>query len=434
MTKFLTQNLPVESLKPHPNNARTHSDRQIKQLAVSIKKFGFTNPVLVDEDDQIVAGHGRVMAAKELGIEEVPVIRLEHLTKDEIRAYMIADNKLAMNSGWDKEILAIELQHLSAIDVDFDVEITGFSTPEIDIITDKETPEEVKEEDIIPEPDDGPFVTQLGDVWRMGKHMLICGDSLNPETYQALLQGTKADMVLADPPYNVPIEGHVCGLGKIKHQEFAMAAGEMTEVQFVTFLTTVFQNLKKYSADGSLHYICMDWRHVYEIMTAGRGAYSEMKNLCVWAKNNGGMGSLYRSQHELVFVFKNGTGKHLNNVELGKHGRYRTNVWQYAGVNTMRKGRMKDLAMHPTVKPVAMVADAIKDCTKRGEIVLDPFAGSGTTIIAAEKTKRIAYGIELEPRYCDVILRRWYEYTGEIPVHAVTGAEFKINAQGGSHE
>jgi DNA modification methylase len=422
--------VPIDTLKAYKQNARTHSEKQVQQIAASIRQFGFMNPVLVDGKNRILAGHGRVEAAKSLNIPTVPIIRSTHLTEDQMRAYILADNKIAQNAGWNRDILAIELQHLSSIELDFDIEITGFSTPEIDVIIDSPTVlPSAAEDDVIPEPTtDAPAITQIGDIWELGKHRLICGNALEPETYKSLMGRKKAHMVFTDPPYNVPVDGHVCGLGKIKHREFAMASGEMSEEEFISFLTANFHCLKQYTADGSLHYICMDWRHIHEMMAAGRAVFSELKNLCVWAKDNGGMGSLYRSRHELVFVFKNGTGRHLNNVELGKHGRYRTNVWEYAGVNTARKGRMEELAMHPTVKPVVMVADAIKDCTRRGEAVLDPFAGSGTTIIAAEKTRRVAYAVELDPHYCDVILKRWKAFSGMDAIHHQTKQAFNQGA------
>ncbi|MCH2547125.1 MAG: site-specific DNA-methyltransferase [Alphaproteobacteria bacterium] len=422
--------VPITALKPYERNARTHSDRQIQQIANSIKKFGFLNPVMIDGNHRILAGHGRVEAAKRLQLKTVPVVQSTHLSEDEMRAYILADNRIAQNAGWDRKILAIELQHLSVIETDIDVAITGFMTPEIDVIIDDSCAAAVdSEDDEIPPADESqPAVTKLGDIWHLGKHRLICGDSLDARTYQALMHDSKAHMVFTDPPYNVPVDGHVCGSGKIKHREFAMASGEMSKEQFTGFLSKAFEHLVSFSTNGSLHFICMDWRHIGEMVASADGAYTELKNLCVWAKDNGGMGSLYRSQHELVFVFKNGTERHLNNVELGKHGRYRTNLWSYPGVNTMRKGRLEDLEMHPTVKPVAMVADAIKDCTKRGELILDVFAGSGTTVIAAEKTQRIARAIELDPLYCDVILKRWRNFTGEEPVHFQSGKTFSENS------
>ena len=231
-------------------------------------------------------------------------------------------------------------------------------------------------------------------------------------------------MVFTDPPYNVPIDGHVCGLGRVRHGEFVMASGEMDEEQFTSFLTTVLRNLAAHSQDGSVHYVCMDWRHMGELLAAGRAAYTELKNLCVWNKDNGGMGSFYRSKHELVFAFKNGTAPHINNFELGQNGRYRTNVWDYPGANSLKAERMEELRMHPTVKPLALVADAIRDCSHRGGLILDPFVGSGTTLMAAERTGREACVLELDPRYIDTIIQRWQAAGGEDAVHADSGETF----------
>ena len=315
---------PVSNLKSRSTNPRTHSKKQIRQIADSITQFGFNNPILVDRDNTIVAGQGRVEAARLLGIETVPTIPLEDLTEAEIRAYVIADNRLAELAGWNRELLAIELQGLIELELDFDVTVTGFEMAEIDILIGElhAAEEDDDSADETPEVSDGPPVTQLGDIWHLGKHRLICGDATDPEVYARLMDGAEAQMVFADPPYNVPIEGHVSGLGKVKHREFAMASGEMSEAEFTEFLATVFRNQAGHSADGAIHFVCMDWRHLGEVLAAGKSAYSELKNLCVWVKTNGGMGSLYRSQHELVFVFKSGTGPHINNVKLGRHGRY----------------------------------------------------------------------------------------------------------------
>ena len=411
-------------LKPYDRNARTHSKKQIRQIADSIERFGWTNPVLIDGQDQIVAGHGRVAAAKRLGIEAVPTIRLETMSEVEIRAYVIADNRLAELADWDDEILAIELQAL--VELDFDVEVTGFETAEIDLLIDGlDVAGAIDDGDRIPEVDPSASrVTQAGDLWRLGRHRLLCGDATKRKSFERLMAGERAQMVFTDPPYNVPIDGHVCGLGRIRHAEFAMASGEMSEAEFTGFLETVLGHLAAHSADGALHFVCMDWRHVYELLSASRETYGEMKNLCVWAKTNAGMGSLYRSQHELVFVFKNGSAPHVNNVELGRHGRYRTNVWQYAGVNALGADRDDALAMHPTVKPVALVADAIRDCSRRGDIVLDAFGGSGTTLIAAERAGRRGYAIEIDPLYVDVTLERFRATFGEEPVHEASGLTF----------
>jgi len=415
---------PISSLKPHAPNARTHSKKQLHQIAASIRTFGFTNPVLIDQSNTIIAGHGRVAAAGLLGLDNVPTIRIEHLTEAQKRAYVIADNRLAENAGWDSEILAIEFQHLSTIDLDFDIEITGFETAEIDLLVDggKKLARGTAD-DQIPRIS-GPQVTMLGDLWLLGEHRIICGDARDAAAFQSLMAGETARLVFTDPPYNVPVDGHVCGLGSVKHREFAMASGEMTSGEFAAFLHTIFMNAAEVSVDGAIHYVCMDWRHVEEVMRASKGAYSELKNICVWNKDNGGMGSFYRSKHELVFVLKVGAAPHVNTIELGRSGRYRTNVWDYAGVNTMRAGRLDDLAMHPTVKPVALVIDAIKDSSRRGDIVLDPFGGSGTTLIAAHKARRRARLIEIDQAYTDVAIRRWQKLAGSTAIRASDGLTF----------
>jgi DNA modification methylase len=279
-------------------------------------------------------------------------------------------------------------------------------------------------EDAVPQHSSGPAVTRTGDLWLLGHHRLLCADARDGAAYDHLLESAKAEFVFTDPPYNVAIDGNVCGLGRIRHREFAMGCGEMSEAEFTAFLLTVFDRLAEHTTDGSIHQICMDWRHMWEMLAAGRQVY-ELKNLCVWNKTNAGMGSFYRSKHELVFVWKSGRTAHINNFELGQHGRNRTNVWDYAGVNTMRAGRLEELTMHPTVKPAALVADAIKDCSRRGGLVLDPFCGSGTILIAAERTGRKARALEIDPTYVDVAVRRWQRYTGKSAVLAASGETFE---------
>ncbi|MBL8569373.1 MAG: ParB N-terminal domain-containing protein [Phreatobacter sp.] len=414
----------VSQLKPYPGNARRHSKAQVKQIATSIERFGFTNPVLVSDDDEIVAGHGRVMAAKQLGLAEVPVIRLSHLSAAERRAYVLADNKLALNAGWDTELLAIELQGL--IDLDFDLSLTGFSIAEIDLVLDEAKESGSTEAgplDHVP-PVGSQAVTRHGDLWIMGRHKLLCGDARRGSDYALLLGNEPADLIFTDPPYNVPIDGHVCGSGRIRHREFAMASGEMSSTEFTAFLRTCLSNAADHSRDGAIAFVCMDWRHMAELLAAGSAAFTELKNLCVWNKTNGGMGSFYRSKHELVFVFKVGTAPHTNSFGLGDTGRYRTNVWDYAGISSVGRGRMEELAMHPTVKPVALVADAIRDCSRRGEIVLDAFGGSGSTLIAADSCGRRARLIEFDPLYCDTIVRRWEAVTGKEALLASDGRTF----------
>lgn len=410
-------------LKPYDGNARTHSAKQIKQIAKSIERFGFTNPILIGSDEGVIAGHGRLAAAKQLGMAEVPTVRLSHLTSAERRAYVIADNKLALEAGWDQEILAIELQSL--IDVDFDLDLTGFSMAEIDITLDsaRQASADLTSDDVVPAPVT-PTISRLGDVWHMGRHRLICGDAQHPVTFAAVLGAERADMVFTDPPYNVPVDGHVCGSGKVRHREFAFASGEMSSLEFTTFLATTLGGAAGWSRDGAIAFVCMDWRHMRELLDAGELIFDEFKQLCVWNKSNGGEGTFYRSKHELVFVFKVGSAPHINNFGLGETGRYRTNVWDYAGMSTISKSRSDDLAMHPTVKPVKMVIDAIEDCSRRGDIILDCFGGSGTTLIAAEQCGRMARLIEYDPAYCDVIIRRFQKLTGRAALRQAGGLPF----------
>lgn len=424
MSNLHIEQVAVSDLRPNPRNARVHSSKQLHQIKASIEEFGFNNPVLIDKDNLIIAGHGRVEAARLLGLETVPVLRIEHLTDEQKRMFALADNKIALNASWDMEMLRQDVVELSALDLNLDLEITGFETAEIDLLIDGPT-QAVKADraDIVPKVE-ALAVSRLGDLWLLGDHRLLCGDACDAAAYAELMDGEQARVVFTDPPYNVPIDGHVGGLGSVKHREFKMASGEMTSAEFTAFLNGIFRNMTDISVDGAIHFVCMDWRHMAEVMAAATGVYSALKNLCVWNKNNGGMGSFYRSKHELVFVYKVGSGSHINTVELGKSGRYRTNVWDYAGVNTWRAGRDADLEMHPTVKPTALVIDAIKDCSRRGDIVLDPCVGSGTTLIAAHKARRRARAIELDPLYVDVVIRRWQTFTGQAATMAITGETF----------
>ena len=407
------EQIPIGLLKPYPGNARTHSKRQLFKIKQSLESFGWMNPILAQGDGTIIAGHGRWMAAKELGFKTCPVIRFEHLSDDQFRAYRLADNRLAELSGWDEEILTIELQHLSTVELDFNIETIGWDHAEIDLMLEPEQQKDVDPVDADSLMPEAVPVTRPGDLWLLGDHRVYCGSALEPESFERLMAGKKAAMCFVDAPYNVPINGHVSGLGKTKHREFAEASGEMSDVEFREFLASNAKLLAANSVDGAIIMMCMDWRGALNLQLAIGDAGLSLINLAVWAKKAGGMGSLYRSQHELVFITKNGRGKHINNVELGKHGRYRTNVWSYAGVNTFGKGRMEQLEGHPTPKPIAMVADAIRDVSNRGQIVLDSFLGSGTTLLAAERTKRIGYGMDLDPLYLDLTIRRWEKMTGQ---------------------
>jgi DNA modification methylase len=415
----------ISSLKPYAGNARTHSKKQIRQIAASIQRFGFTNPVLVSNEDEIIAGHGRVVAAKEIGLTMVPTLKLSHLSPAERRAYVLADNKLALNAGWDTEILAIELQAL--IDIDFDVSLTGFSLAEVDFALDQageSVTDEVAPADVVPSPPTRPTSRQ-GDLWSLGRHRLLCGDARIRAHYNLLLGNEPVDLVFTDPPYNVPIDGHVSGLGAVRHREFAMASGEMSRAAFTGFLTQTLSHAASVCRDGAIAFVCMDWRHMGELLEAGSASFTELKNLCVWNKTNGGMGTFYRSKHELVFVFKVGTAPHTNSFGLGDTGRYRTNVWDYPGVSSLSAHRLDDQEMHPTVKPTALVADAIRDCSKRGEIVFDGFGGAGTTLIASETCGRRARLIEYDPVYCDTIVARWERLTGKQATLVETGGTFE---------
>ena len=418
------------ALIPNANNPRIHKDRQIKALAKSIQSFGFNIPIAIDRAGIVVSGHARLEAAKKIGLDQVPVIYLDHLSPEQIKAFSIADNRLSEMSSWNDGLLALQLKELSLVDLDFDLEATGFTVGEIDLRIEGLDDNGEDFDDELPETPAGPAVTQLGDLWLLGEHRLYCGNAQEAQSFEQLMDSKMAGMVITDPPYNVKVQGHIGGKGKIKHQEFAMASGEMSSEAFTEFLKTTFDLLTKHSTVGSVHTIFMDWRHLPEIIAAGQSSYTSLLNMCVWVKNQAGMGSLYRSQHELAMIYKNGTASHQNNVQLGRFGRYRTNVWQYGGIQTMRHGEEGDLlAMHPTVKPTQMIADAILDCSKRHDIILDPFLGSGTTLLACERVGRRCYGMELDPAYVDTAIRRWQILTGEDAVHAVTGQTFTAHSQ-----
>jgi DNA modification methylase len=425
--KIIVLNRPIKKLRLDPKNPRVHSATQIRQIARSIQTFGFNVPILVNAKGRVIAGHGRVMACQQLGWTEVPTIALEHLSEAQAKAFTIADNRLTENSTWDDRLLAEQLKELSALELDFSLEAIGFETAEIDLRIESLSPNRDEQEDpadLLAAIPSGPPVSLPGDLFILGKHRVLCGSALDQNSYTALMNDERAAMVFTDAPYNVAIEGNVSGLGAIRHRDFGMACGEMNQAQFTAFLTQACSLLARHSADGSLHFLFMDWRHIGELLAACRSVYAELKNVCVWVKNHTGMGALYRSRHELIFVLKHGSAPHRNNVLLGKYGRDRTNVWNYPSPRTpSEEGNL--LALHPTVKPVRLVADAILDCTTRGEIVLDAFLGSGTTAIAAERVGRCCYGLELDPGYVDTIVRRWQAYTGDNARHASSGRLFK---------
>lgn len=423
--------IPIDDLIFPDKALKRHPIKQIRKLKRNIPQFGFLVPILIDENNVIIAGTARVLAAKELGMKSVPAIEVEHMTEENVLAFRIADNRISEDGDWISENVALAFKFLD--DAGLDLDFTGFDAPEIDLhfeLIDNPVPDEAADQ--IPSIKDIKSLVSLGDLWKLGEHTLYCGSALEPIAYQYLLSDQRAHVMVTDPPYNVPIKNHVCGKGEIKHTEFKMASGEMTTVEFTEFLTEFLKSAIQYCEDGALIYCFMDWRHLNELHIAALNTALKQLNLCVWKKTNAGMGSFYRSQHELIAIYKKGDASHQNNIELGKHGRNRTNVWEYPSVNSMDPSRKGDLALHPTVKPVAMIADAIRDCSKRGQIILDPFAGSGTTIIASEMTGRIARCIELDPHYCDVILYRFEAFTGEKPIK-LSGSDAELKPPEDNH-
>ena len=421
-TKFELRS--TRTLHPNPDNVRTHSKKQQRLVTDIISQIGFINPITVNSNGKILGGHARYMAAKSLGLQTVPVIVVGGLTEAEEQAYVLADNRVAEKAGWDRAGLATQLTLVAPLlaQEGLSVELTGFEPAEIDSLMGDLVDPEQDPIDELPQLDNKP-ISRAGDLWQLDRHRLYCGDSGEASDVRALMGRERAAMIFADPPFNVRI-GATVGRGKIKHREFAFASGEMSPSQFIVFLKKWMRLAAQFSADGSIHYVCIDWRHLAEMLAAGEEVYSELKNVVVWAKTNAGQGSLYRSQHEFVFVFKNGEAPHQNNIELGRHGRNRSNVWTYAGVNTFRAGRLEELSVHPTVKPVALVADAMRDCSRRGDIVVDPFMGSGTTILAAERVGRRGYGVEIDPLYVDVAIRRWQDFTKQDAILKATGQTF----------
>jgi DNA modification methylase len=421
-TKFELRS--TRTLQPDPGNARLHSKKQQARVTAIIKQVGFINPIVVNSKAKILAGHARYMAAKSLGLNTVPVIVVNGLTAAEEQAYVLADNRIPEGAAWDRSLLANHLNNLAPLlaEEGLSIELTGFEPAEIDGLMGDLVDPERDPADELPQIANKP-VSKVGDLWQLGEHRLFCGDSCEEPAVRALMDRDQAAMIFADPPFNVRIKATV-GRGKIKHREFAFASGEMSAVEFIIFLKKWMRLATQFSEEGSIHFICMDWRHLGQTLTAGEDVYTELKNLVVWTKTNAGMGSFYRSQHELIFVFKNGVGPHQNNIELGRHGRNRSNVWSHAGVNTFRAGRLDELSIHPTVKPVALVADAMRDCSRRGQIVFDPFMGSGTTILAAEKVGRRAYGLEIDPLYIDAAVKRWQDFTKRDAILKATGQPF----------
>lgn len=413
---------PLADLKPLGRATRKHSPRQVSKLATSLKQFGFVLPVITDTQGGVVAGWGLVLAARQLGLDKAPAVCLSDLSEAELRILRLTLNRISEDAAWDQEVLALEFTEILELAPQTELELSGFEVGEIDFLLEGDG---LNEEDELPRVIDNIApISRPGDLWILAEHRLLCADALDATSYDRLLGTERAEMLFADPPFNVPINGHVSGLGAVKHDEFAMASGELSKPEFQSFLRRCLGHAADYSKNGAIHFICMDWRHLPELQAAGNDIYSELKNMCIWNKSNAGMGSLYRSKHELVLVFKVGKAAHINNVALGRHGRNRSNVWDYVGQNSLNNSTKSKLSLHPTVKPVAMIADAIRDCSNRGGRILDPFGGAGTTLIAAERTGRRAHLIEIDPIYVDLSIERWQRLTGRTAVNSETGQPF----------
>jgi DNA modification methylase len=423
------QYLPSAAVVPSPHATREHGVGQRRKLKNLLQKFGQVAPIIIDANNEIVDGHAVFETLRDLGHDEIAVVVVDNRTDAEIRALRLALNRIAEDATWSGKKLKEELQGL--VSLGFDLDLTGFDSVEIDMALSIDEPGQEAADDLALAnlPQCGATVTKPGDVWRLDRHIVGCGDARDQQHFGYLMPDVRAAVVFADPPYNVRVRGHVSGLGQHEHREFPMASGEMTRPEFVTFLSDFLAVMKAQVVDGAILFICMDWRHAGELLEAAERQHLELKNLCVWVKTNAGMGSFYRSRHELVFVFKHGQAPHQNHFQLGQHGRTRTNIWEYAGVNSFGKERDGLLAAHPTPKPVAMIADALRDVSKRGEYVVDPFLGSGSTLMAAEATGRICVGNELDAAYVDVAIRRWQKATGKAAIHVQTGQSFDATAQ-----
>jgi DNA modification methylase len=414
-------------VKPNPRNSHRHSQEQIEKLARNISIFGFLIPIVTNSRGEIICGHARYAAAELAGIREVPTILVEHLSPEQLQAFGIAENRL-VSMDWDDPQLAVQLKEISGLDLGLTLEDLGFETPQLDaLMVDVNGPRSQTPDpaDALP-PITEETVTKLGDLWELGPHRLYCGDAKEEESYSVLMGRKRAAMVFSDPPWNIAVEGNISGLGRVKHKNFIQGSGELSPLEYLEFLTKSFTLLAKHSTDGSLHYLCSGAKQIGAFLAAGAKTYSQFLNLIVWDKGVGAMGGLYRHACEFILLFKNGIGRSRNNVVLGRYGRNRTTVWRYPGMASFARAKDEGnlLAEHPTSKPRRLVSDAILDCTARGDVVLDAFAGSGTLLVAAESVGRVGFAIELDPRFVDVSVRRWQRFTGQQATHAASGRSF----------
>ncbi len=420
LPRLLFDDLALEDLRLPRRAVRQLDTAHIREVADSISRLGFCVPVIVGKDNIVIDGAIRVEAARLLGLGWLSCVRIDHLSEDEQRVLRLAVNRLAEKGQWDLEELKIEFEEL--ILTDAPIEIAGFAPDEIDQIVLGEAGNILEEGPLAPEPD-AIAVARAGDVFELGPHRVVCGSATDPEILRRLFVGDgPARLVLTDEPYNVRIAGNVT---RRSHREFAMASGEMTDAEFFAFNEAWMAAVLPCLCEGGLFGTFIDWRGYPTVFAAAAKLGLKPINLIVWAKTNAGMGSLYRSQHELLPLFKKGTAPHINNIELGKRGRWRSNLWTYPGASSLGSDARRGLKDHPTVKPTTMLEDALLDVTNRGEIVIDPFLGSGSTLIAADRTGRVCRGVELDPLYVDVILRRYQAATGEAAVLVETGEPYQ---------
>ena len=410
----------VTALRSEYRRTKKHSVRQIRKLATAINRVGFNVPILVDDTLAVISGEARLEAATMIGLAEVPIIRIAHLSDAELRLFRIFDNKVATEATLDLDMIRLEFDDLIIAAPDLSLSDSGFEIGEIDALNGLHRTQELDDldDDPLPAPS---AVSRLGDLWRLGRHRLLCGDATDPDTIARLVDSRPVRAIISDVPYNLKIPGVVSGNGRVKHGDFAMASGEMSEAEFTAFLVRFFDAAKPHLVDGALVLAFMDWRHIAELLAAGKGSELDYRQLLVWAKSSAGMGALWRNAYELIAVFKHGGAPNVDNVRLGKYGRDRSNVLHYPGANVPTKGRRKALELHPTVKPIALIADLILDVTESGELVLDSFGGSGTTLVAANAVGRDAALCEIEPGYVDATVVRWMHKHDEEPVLQETG-------------
>lgn len=419
----LVQRNPSDLTIP-ARNVRTVDEAQLARVIHSIEAAGFVVPVLIDQDGKIIDGVISVIAAKKLNLPAIPCVQASHLNETEKRALRLRLNRLQEKGTWSPDDLKAELIEL--IDADVEIEDTGFTITEYDHITLDDQVEPLESGPLAPQ-DGARAVSRSGDVWMFEDgHRVICGDATDPTVYAGLMQSEQARYLFTDQPYNVPISGHVT---KGEHREFEMASGEMSDAEFLAFNQKWIAAALPHLCDGGMLGTFIDWRGHPSVHAAAMAAGITAVNLIVWAKTNAGMGSLYRSQHELFALYKKGAVPHVNNIQLGKTGRWRSNLWTYPGASSLGSDSRSGLQFHPTVKPEAMCADAILDLTNRGEIVLDPFLGSGSTLIAAQRTGRRCFAIELDPLYVDVALQRYQKTFGKTPILESTGEGFDVVAR-----